>query len=118
MRRAWLLALSLTFTGASTPRVAVHLQVAVAQAPACVRVRVTIDPHEDDRALRVDLVGEDFYRASEVPLDGVNGPKTTWIEWQDVPGGDYEVVARVATTTKIDGMGKATMHILSRFGGW
>jgi hypothetical protein len=72
----------------------------IVRAPATLRLRVTVEPVEDQRLLRVECVGEDFGRASELPLRGVDGPRTSWVEWRDIPAGEYELRAWVATSTK------------------
>lgn len=73
----------------------------IQQAPANLIVKVTVEPVEDQRLLRVEISGEDFYRASEVQLDGTAGPRTSWIRWNDVPAGNYRAIATVRSSTRI-----------------
>lgn len=60
-------------------------------APSNLRVRVRLEPHAQNRRLAVIADSADFYRSSEVQLDGEQAPKTISIEFKGVPGGSYQV---------------------------
>jgi hypothetical protein len=72
----------------------------VASAPATIVVRVTVEPDEGNRRLEISLDSEAFYRSTELPLEGDRGPRTTQVEFRDVPGGAYRVQAIVSGATK------------------
>src|SRR5258707_1151683 len=44
-------------------------------APATVTIRARIEPSADNRTLAIVADGDDFYRSSEIPLDGDRAPK-------------------------------------------
>ena len=61
-------------------------------APAVLRVRVSIEPNAVNRSLEVIADGDQFYRSSEIQLDGDHSPATFNLEMRDLPAGDYRVV--------------------------
>ena len=61
-------------------------------APAVLRVRVSIEPSAANRSLEVIADGDQFYRSSEIQLEGDHSPATFNLEMRDVPEGDYRVV--------------------------
>jgi len=89
---------------------------AVAFAPATVRIRARIEPSADNRFLTIVADGPDFYRSSDVQLDGEQSPKSIELLFKDVPGGEYEVHAFL---TDISGHLRASVYqgarILSPF---
>jgi hypothetical protein len=66
-----------------TPRLAI--------APADVRIYVSIERHADNRSLRVTASSDDFFRSSEIPLDGEESPRAASFYYRDLPPGMYEV---------------------------
>ena len=61
-------------------------------APAVLRVRVSIEPSAANRSLEVIADGDQFYRSSEIQLEGDHSPATFNLEMRDLPEGDYRVV--------------------------
>jgi hypothetical protein len=74
-----------------------QLKIAVSPAqsfaPSNLNIRARVIPHADNRALTVVADSEDFYRSSQITLDGERAPATIMFQFQAVPGGDYEVYA-------------------------
>jgi hypothetical protein len=60
-------------------------------APSTLRVRVRLEPNDQNRRLAVIADSTDFYRSSEVQLDGEQAPRTITIEFRGVPGGSYQI---------------------------
>jgi hypothetical protein len=80
--------------GAGEPeRLAIRVSPAVAFAPANLVVRATIPLHADNRAVEIIAESEDFYRSSEVTLEGDRAPRTSTFEFRSLPPGSYEVRA-------------------------
>lgn len=92
--------------------VAIDVSPRFAFAPAAVRVRVTVDPKPDQRLVRVQADSGVNLRASEYELHGEDGPRTTWIDWRDLPAGDYVVTADVATSTDWVAQARTTVQVL------
>ena len=74
-------------------RLDIHVTPAVAMAPANLRVRATIEANRSNRAIEIIAESDDFYRSSEIPLDGDRAPRTTQLEFHGLPGGIYAVRA-------------------------
>ena len=85
-------------------RLRVGVSPAVAMAPATVRVRTTVEANPENRAILIIADSPEFYRSSEIPLDGERAPRTTTVEFRSLPSGMYTVTAvliRVNGHTKV-----------------
>jgi len=78
---------------AAGDHVEMHVTPQVAFAPADLSVRATIQTDPSNRAIEVIADSSDFYRSSEIQLDGENAPRTTMFEFRSVPSGFYDVRA-------------------------
>ena|SRR5437016_1940196 len=68
---------------------------AVAFAPANLVVRARIESDSRNRTVQIVAESSDFYRSSEVQLDGDNAPVTNTFEFRSLPSGTYEIKATV-----------------------
>jgi hypothetical protein len=66
---------------------------AVSFAPANLIVRAMIAADAENRGVEVVAESEDYYRASEIQLDGDQAPRTNTFEFRSLPPGTYEVKA-------------------------
>jgi hypothetical protein len=64
-------------------------------APAHLTVRTAIEPEPDNRSLEIVIDSPEFYRSSTIQLNGDRAPRTAMVEFRGVPGGSYEISARV-----------------------
>ena len=80
---------------------------AVSFAPANLIVRATIENNAANRAVEIVAESEDFYRSSEIQLDGDSAPRTTQFEFRSLPPGVYEVRA---TLYGLGGDARAEVH--------
>jgi hypothetical protein len=93
------------------------LSSAHAFAPATVRIRARVEPNADNRVLTIVADGPDFYRRSDVPLDGEEAPRTFELWFKDLPAGDYEVSAILTTTSDSRRVtARSSMSVLSTLG--
>jgi hypothetical protein len=76
---------------------AVRIRVSphTAFAPADVFVQVIVEPHADNRLLAVTADSGGFFQSSERQLEGEGGPKVSQFRFRGLPGGEYEVRARI-----------------------
>ncbi len=74
-------------------RLALKVSPAVSFAPANLVVRTTIIADRSNRAVEVIAESPEFYRASEIELDGDKAPRTNTFEFRSLPPGTYEVSA-------------------------
>jgi hypothetical protein len=63
----------------------------VAIAPADVIVRAMVGENELNRSIEIIAESVDFYRSSEMSLDGRSAPRTTQVALRGLPGGIYQV---------------------------
>jgi hypothetical protein len=64
---------------------------AVARAPADLVVRVSVAAAADNRSLQVIAECPEFYRSSEVQIDGLDAPSLNVFEFRNLPQGDYTI---------------------------
>jgi hypothetical protein len=74
-------------------RVSIRVSPAVSFAPANLFVRATVDVNQDNRSLEIIAESPEFYRSSEITLDGDRAPKVTQMQFKSLPSGYYEVRA-------------------------
>jgi len=72
-------------------RLALRVSPAVSFAPANLVVRATIEADAANRAVEVVAESSEFYRSSEIELDGERAPRTNMFEFRSLPSGTYEV---------------------------
>jgi hypothetical protein len=77
------------------PPLNIRLMPKMAQGPATVQVLVQVDPHPDNRKLRVAIDSEDHYRSTDIQLEGGEARRHHFVVWQAVPPGEYVCVATV-----------------------
>ena len=54
-------------------------------------VRVHVPPDDANRVLEVSADSGEYYRSSRIQLDGKDAPRTITLEFQRLPGGEYEI---------------------------
>jgi len=64
-------------------------------APGFVTIRVNIEPSPDNRLLAVIVESSDYYRRSELELDGSQATRTNVFELRDLPSGVYQITSIV-----------------------
>ena len=69
----------------------------ISRAPAAVKVRVTVVPAPGDRALNVVAESDNYYRSSEVQLEGRDSGAINVFEFRDLPTGLYQITGVVMT---------------------
>ena len=74
-------------------KLSMKVSPAVAFAPANLIVRTTIASDADNRAIEIVAESPDFYRSSEMQLDGESAPKTSMFQFRSLPMGEYMVRA-------------------------
>jgi hypothetical protein len=103
-----------TMPAHAADRVTIRVSPVVAFAPANLFVRATVDSNAENRSLEIIAESTDFYRSSEITLDGDRAPRVTLLQFKSLPGGSYEVravlrgtagreIANIATEVNIVG---------------
>ena len=76
-------------------RMTLKVSPAVAFAPANLVVRATILADADNRAVQIVAESDDFYRSSQIQLEGESAPRTSMFEFRSLPPGSYELRANL-----------------------
>ena len=63
----------------------------MAMAPGFLTVRVIVEASAENRSLQVVAESPDFYRSSQIQLDGAQATPLSVFEFRDLPTGLYEV---------------------------
>ena len=80
---------------AAGERLTLKVSPAVCFAPANLIVRTMIEADADNRFVEIVAESSDFYRSSQIQLDGDKAPRTTTFEFRSLPPGAYDVTARL-----------------------
>lgn len=96
-RVSLLLAVAVMIPPVATGAVPLELRVSppVSLEPAYVTVRVTVEADADNRTLEVVAETADFFRSSQIPMNGDRAPRVSVIEFRALPTGIYEVSGRL-----------------------
>jgi hypothetical protein len=86
---------STTLSVGAGERITMKVSPAVAFAPANLVVRTTIEADAENRAVEIVAESPDFYRSSEIQLEGDRAARTTTFEFRSLPPGTYEVRAKL-----------------------
>ncbi len=87
------LMLTATLPTGAGDKLALKVSPSVAFAPANLAVRAMVEADAQNRAIEIVAESDDFYRSSEVQLDGDRAPRTNTFEFRSLPPGMYEVRA-------------------------
>ena len=92
---AWLIGIVILISGAvgANDRLAIRVSPAVAFAPANLSVQATIEADPVNRSIEIIAESPEFFRASEIQLDGESAPRTTILQFRSLPTGEYSVRA-------------------------
>jgi hypothetical protein len=102
-----ILLVTATLPARAGERMMLKISPTVAFAPANLIVRTMIEADAHNRAVEIVAESDDFYRSSEIQLDGEHAPRTTTFEFRSLPPGTYEVKA---TLLGSDGAPLATVR--------
>lgn len=67
----------------------------VSSAPSDVYVYVTVERNTENRYLRVSADSSDYFRSSEIQLDGDRSARMNIFTFRELPAGSYEVEAQL-----------------------
>lgn len=87
------LAMCLAMPLAADEPLTIKVSPAVSFAPCNLLVRTYVAHNARNRAIEVIAQSNDFYRSSEVQLDGDQAPRTSTFEFRSLPPGAYDVKA-------------------------
>jgi hypothetical protein len=97
--------------GASEP-ITMKVSPAVSFAPANLVVRATIEADSANRSVEIIAESPDFYRSSEIQLEGDKAARTTMFEFRSLPPGTYEVRATLFGATGKRGVVRQQVNVM------
>lgn len=71
----------------------------VVSAPAFLRSLVRVAPNGANRVVRVEIDSDNYYRSSDIPLEGASAPTSHFVDWKQVPAGKYDLIVSVLGTS-------------------
>jgi hypothetical protein len=87
------LLMTATLPAGAGEKLTLKVSPAVAFAPANLVVRAMVEASAHNRAIAIVAESDDFYRSSEIQLDGDRAPRTSTFEFRSLPPGTYQVRA-------------------------
>jgi len=102
-------------TGASE-KLMLRVTPNVSSAPSTVIVKATVTRNADNRWLHIEAESGEFYRSSDVQLEGDKAPLVTEIHLNDLPSGEYTISAVLRNTLGEETVVRRTAIVMSRFG--
>jgi hypothetical protein len=96
------LVFSTPLVGAKTgERLTMRVSPVVAFAPAYLVVQTRIEASDQNRSIEIIAESGEFYRSSEMPLNGDQAPRSSRFEFRGLPGGRYTVAAVLKGTSEV-----------------
>jgi hypothetical protein len=74
-------------------RLSLKVSPAVSFAPANLVIRAMVSADDNNRFIEIRAESDDFYRSSQIQLEGKKAPRTTLVYFRSLPGGAYHVSA-------------------------
>lgn len=88
----------------------------VSSAPSTVIVQATVTKNADNRWLHIEADSGEFFRSSEIQLDGDRAPAVMEVRLPNLPGGEYTVKAVLRDNTGEETIVRRTALVLATFG--
>jgi hypothetical protein len=100
----------------ATEKLLLRVTPNVSKAPSNVIVKATIARHPDNRWLHIEADSGTFLRSSSIQLDGDNAPLVSEFHFNNLPGGNYAVIAVLRNHLGEQTVVRKSVVVLSRFG--
>jgi hypothetical protein len=81
--------------------------------PASVNIMVAVQPNQQNRLLRVEADGDNFFRSSDIELNGEEGGKYHTMWFKNLPAGQYTVRATVLSGSGEVAQAQAPLLVIS-----
>lgn len=100
----------------ATEKLTLRVTPNVSKAPSNVIVQATVAKHPDNRWLHIEADSGTFLRSSAIQLDGDKAPTVTEIRLNNLPSGNYAIVAVLRNHLGNETVVRRTLVVLSPFG--
>ena len=85
--------------------------------PATVQITVTVEPDDENRALRIQADGDRYFRSSELTLSGKDEKRIHTVEFKNLPAGAYVLRAEVLSLEAVRGQATQELVVTGVGGG-
>jgi hypothetical protein len=68
-------------------------------APGYLRSLIRVTPNAQNRVMRVAIDSGNYYRSSDIQLEGAAAATSHFMDWKEVPAGKYELTVEVIDAT-------------------
>ena len=102
-------------SGDASEKLMLRVTPNVSSAPSTVVVKATVARNADNRWLHIEAESGAFYRSSEVQLEGDKAPLITEIRLNNLPGGEYTVMAVLRDSSGGQTVVRRTAVVLAQF---
>jgi hypothetical protein len=89
------LLLAASTSTAADDKLTLRVTPSVSSAPSTLVVTARVPRDAGNRALVIEADSGNFFRASEIQLDGDRAPMIMELQFPNLPGGEYSVAARL-----------------------
>jgi hypothetical protein len=100
----------------ATEKLTLRVTPNVSSAPSTVIVKAFVTPDAANRWLHIEADSGEFYRSSDIQLDGDKAPLVTQIRLNNLPGGQYTVLAVLRSNVGEETVARRTVLVMSRVG--
>ena len=87
-----------------------------ARLGSTVRITVAVEPDAENRVLRVEADGDQYFRASKMTLSGDGEKRLHTLEFKNLPAGNYMLRAEVLTSDAVRGQATQELFVTSSGG--
>ena len=98
-------------SGSANDVVAIRVNGHYFTEPATVDITVAVEPDQANRTLRIEADGDQYFRSSEINLDGPSEKRMHTVEFRNLPAGSYEVRAAVLSTNDVRAMAVQDLEV-------
>ena len=97
----------------SEEAVSLELDQTIMQAPAILRMTVTVLRRDVNRSVRIEADSAAYFRSSQIPLNGANAPSRYRIVYTDVPEGQYKIRVELRGTSELLAVARRSVVVRS-----
>jgi hypothetical protein len=102
-------------TGASE-KLTLRVTPNVSSAPSTVIAKATVARDASNRSLYIEADSGEFFRSSEIQLDGERAPVVMEVRLPNLPGGEYTVVAKLRNNMGEETIVRRSALVMPKFG--
>jgi hypothetical protein len=92
--------------------ISVYPNIAVARGEA--RLKILVQPNDQNRTLNWEVDGPNYYRSSTAQLDGADSPRSWLFFVKDLTPGSYQIRATVKRSNNSESVAATQMQVIGQ----